>query len=304
MASRLITRDEAQTAPGYVSPAPVAAPVPVSVAEALPQQSVMAYPVGLEVPTVLLANHAIESELLGVTPRHATLKPDYALYIIGVIGFANLCSAAQGLYSIIQRRPDKAWILIFPVLFLSAAGVLVWQVNRRPNQTRDTLRYGVPRSAFVELIDALSGGGSHTVTYWYADAAGQWVCGTVDVPSATVALLGIAPGYVFTLLVSPHGEGKPLPYFMASQYRVAPVVATAVSHNVSVRVAALEAERLAATAKQTGTFGTIEPELLQAAPRSDAFFAFIHNGVRWRGIAKSSTRTVRWKRICTFVYRP
>ncbi|MBC8142910.1 MAG: hypothetical protein H7Y38_15910 [Armatimonadetes bacterium] len=46
-----------------------------------------------------------------------------------------------------------------------------------------------------------------------------------------------------------------------------PVVATSVSHNASTRIAAWEAERLAATAKQTGMFGTIEPELLQTAPR-------------------------------------
>lgn len=266
MASRLIQQEnEAQTASGYVPPAPVAS-TPVFEVLSQPQaQTVL--PAGLEIPTVLLANHVVEPELLGVVPRIATPKPSLIPYVVGILAFVNLLGAAQSCHNMVLKKPEMAWVLVFPALFFVSMGVLALRVGKLPNNMRDALRNSTPYRAFVESVGTLSGGGSHTVTYWYADAAGGWVCGTAEVPSATVALLGIAPGYIFTLLVSPHGEGKPLPYFMASHYRVVPVVATAVSHDVSARVAALEAERLAATSKQTGTFGTIEPELLQTAPR-------------------------------------
>lgn len=258
MTRRLISHEpEAQTAPGYVPPAPVVA---APEAQTLPVVSVQA-----EIPTVLLARHVIEPELLGASPRYVVPTVPYAAQFLPL---ALLSVSAILTYTGYCQMPEKAWLLVSPFLLLPCSIALVPMIYKMNMRNRNVLRSGVPHCAVVETVYvARFMDGSHKVTYRYEAKPGEFVYRMMKIPVAIVTERGITPGFVFTLLVPQDGAGEPLPYFMATAHRVVPVAATPISQNVSVRVAEADAARLALSAKATGTSGEVEAELLTATPR-------------------------------------
>ena len=140
----------------------------------------------------------------------------------------------------------------------------VWFNERSYGASREQklLRSGIPVVATIDSVEFERY--DFAVGFVYEPGAGNAVRQTANVSEIMVRHCNLASGSQFTVLVSPDDTADILPYFLAADYRVVPVVPTDVSRAVSARLAEYDAQ---VAAQPVGTLGAIEPELLTATPR-------------------------------------
>lgn len=209
--------------------------------------------------------YQIEAELLGTRPRVVVSVPPQ-------LGLSTLITPLLAIVSILQFvslygrvTSGKMPLVIFfclcilPVIFIIWCVIVTYKKNKREVAL---LRRGVATPATITGIEQDKD--NFRLAIEYQTLSGQ--CETVvsSLTEATLSKHNLVVGSVFTLLVSPENDSNVLPYFQVTDYRVVPIEATQISHEVSARIAAQAAR---ASFQTVGRLGAVEPELLGTTPR-------------------------------------
>lgn len=217
------------------------------------------------VPNTSPTTYPIEAELLGTRPRVVVSVPPQ-------LGLSTLITPLLAIVSILQFvslygrvTSGKMPLVIFfclcilPVIFIIWCVIFTYKKNKREVAL---LRRGVATPATITGIEQDTN--TFRLTVEYQTLSGQ--CETVvsSLTEATLSKHNLTVGSVFTLLVSPENDNNVLPYFQVTDYRVVPIEATQISHEVSARIAAQAAR---ASFQTVGRLGAIEPELLGTTQR-------------------------------------
>ncbi|MBC8138419.1 MAG: hypothetical protein H8F28_21275 [Fibrella sp.] len=219
---------------------------------------------GFEVPTILLAAHQIEPELLGSRPRFIRCGDSSLVSFFWIVQIGVTSLHAIRLF---HAHPDYLWISVCMVVGVISIPFLLHYVTHKMNARKhELLRSGIPHRAIVEEISDTSNliTESCKLAYWYQNGSGQPTRTTINVPRNRLSGRVISPGDTFTLLISATDPEEVLPYFLTKPFEIIPIEATSVSRKVSLRVAR---KAMWNTLQSVSRLSAIEPELLGATPR-------------------------------------